>query len=304
MNEIDLSRVDLNLLTVFDALMREGHVGRAGERLRLTQPAVSHALARLRHLLGDPLFVRHAKGVKPTPRAEELALPLAAALQGLRALLAPRLPFDPRGVQRTITLGTTDYVSFVVLPSLMAMVRREAPGLDLRVHSVDSGSVLQRLRRGEVDLAIGPVQKAPATLEVVPLFLERLVAVARRGHPALGGKLSIADFAALPHLLVSPGGDAHGLVDEALTAHGLARRIVLTVPHFLAVPFLVEATDLVAALAERVATRLAATAAIEIGPLPVEAAPWTVGMIRPKGAVPDPALTWFMNAVAATARSP
>jgi DNA-binding transcriptional LysR family regulator len=299
MHEIDLSRVDLNLLVVFDALMRERHVGRAGKRVHLTQPAVSHALGRLRHLLGDPLFLKHPKGMAPTPRAQALAAPLAAVLDGLRAALGEGAAFQPEALRRTITLGATDYVSFVLLPPLLRALRRRAPGIDLRVRSVDRGTVLQELQRGEIDLALGAAEGASAAVEIVPLFTERLVCIARRGHPVLAA--DAAGFAGYPHVLVSPRSDPHGLIDDALRREGLERRVVLTVPHFLAVPFIVAATDMVAALAERVALRLAATARVGVGPLPVTVAPWTVGLARLAAAPPDAGLQWFQTLVATVA---
>jgi DNA-binding transcriptional LysR family regulator len=189
-------------------------------------------------------------------------------------------------------------VSFVLLPKLMRALRHRAPGIDLRLRSVDRGSVLQELRRGALDLAVGAIDGVPAAaVEIIPLFSERLVCVARRLHPALAPGIDAKAFAGFPHVLVSPRSDPHGFIDDALRRHGLERRVALTVPHFLAVPFIVAATDMVAALAERVALRLAATARIGIAPLPVAVAPWTVGLVRLKAAPPDAALHWFQELV-------
>lgn len=297
MHKIDLHRFDLNLLVVFDTLMREGHVGRAGEVLGLTQPAVSHALGRLRHLLGDPLFVKHAKGMRPTPRAETLAAPLASALQALRATLNPDDGFDPAQARRTIIMGGADYIDLTLMPPLMKAIRAEAPQFDIRLRAITRETVLHDLRRQEIDLAIGPVGAAPSALDVTPLFSERLVMISRRGHPAVKGTLSPEDFASLPHLLVSPRGDPVGSVDEALREAGLARRVVFTVPHFLAAPFIVGATDMVGVLAERIARRLGAASGISIRPLPVTVRPWTIGIARPRDAPSDPALNWLTQLI-------
>src|SRR6478735_1059641 len=162
MHRIDLHRFDLNLLVVFDTLMRERHVGRTGEVLGLTQPAVSHALGRLRHLLDDALFVKHAKGMRPTPRAEALAAPLASALQALQATLDPKESFDPGQARRTINIGGTDYVDLTLMPPLMQAIRREAPGFDIRLRAITRATVLPDLRRKEIDFAIGPIGAAPA----------------------------------------------------------------------------------------------------------------------------------------------
>ncbi len=233
MREINLERFDLNLLVVFDTLMRERHVGRAGEALGLTQPAVSHALTRLRHLLDDPLFVKHAKGMRPTPRAEALADTVASALRTLRQALNKEQAFDPATAKRTISIGGSDYVDFTLMPRLLPIVREAAPGFDLRLRSVNSQTVLQELRRHELDIAIGPTTFAPEGVKLTPLFTERFVLIARQGHPALHGTLTPKAFAGLQHLLVSQKGDPTGIVDDVLREAGLSRRVAVTVPHFL-----------------------------------------------------------------------
>ena len=303
MHNFDLRRFDLNLLVVFDALMRERHVGRAGERLHLTQPAVSHALSRLRVLLDDPLFVKHARGVAPTPRAVALEPAISAALTALGEALAADRVFDPATARRRISLAVTDYVSFVLLPGLVERLRQAAPGIDLRIRSAEPALLRDALRRGEVDFALGRIERGLSGIEAVTLIEERFVCVARAGHPALSGGLDAESFAALPQLLVSPGGEDRGLVDEALAAQGLARRVALTVPHFLAVPFIVARSDLVAALAERVALRLAEAAGIGIAALPVEMPAWRVGLARLADRPLDPALAWFARELVPAAAS-
>lgn len=227
MRKIHLESFDLNLLLVFEALMRERHAGRAGEALGLTQPAVSHALTRLRQLLDDPLFVKHARGMRPTPYAEALAGPVASALHALRAALNKDHAFDPAQEKRTIGIGTSDYIGFVLMPKLLPRIRKAAPGIDIRLHPASRETALQQLRRREVDIVIGPMTAPPDGVALLPLFSERLVLVARRGHPALRGKLTPEAFAGLPHLLVSPKGDAFGLADDALREAGLSRRVSL-----------------------------------------------------------------------------
>src|SRR5262245_54008298 len=131
MHEIDLKRLDLNLLIVFEAIMRERHIGRAAEALRLTQPAVSHALGRLRHAFGDRLFMRHARGVHPTPRAEQLAAMIAPALEILRTTLGARQNFEPGKIKREVNVGVSDYVAFTLFPPLTARLQKIAPGFDI-----------------------------------------------------------------------------------------------------------------------------------------------------------------------------
>ncbi|KAA1184677.1 LysR family transcriptional regulator [Rhizobium tropici] len=295
MHEIDLRRVDLNLLVVFETLMRQRHVGRSGEALGLTQPAVSHALSRLRHLLGDPLFVRHAGGVRPTPRAEALDAPIGHALAAVRTALAEAstVAFNPARAVRTVSIGASDYADLVLMPALMAEVRASAPGLDIRRRSTSREVLLGDLRRRDIDLVIGPLAAAPDGLVLTPLFTEHLVLVAQKGHPALAAEMSLKMLAELEHLLVSLGGDATGSLDQRLGETGLSRRVVMTLPNFLAAPFIVGATDLVALLAERVARRLADAAAIAIHPQPAPVPTWSIGLARLAGAAPDPAIDWI-----------
>jgi DNA-binding transcriptional LysR family regulator len=302
MQEIDLRKFDLNLLVVFDALMREQHVGRAGERLGLTQPAVSHALGRLRHLVDDPLFVKHAKGMRPTPRADALADRIAPALRVLQTSLKREEGFDPLEVARTIVIGASDYVDLALVPALMARLGDVAPGFDIRLRPTDRETVLQSLRRQEIDVAIGPLASAPDAMDVTPLFTERLVMIARHGHPALKGSLTLDEFTALSHLLVSPRGDAFGSVDNALRELGRSRRIAITVPHFLAAPFIVGATDLVAVVAERVALRVGEAAGVSMRQLPIAVPAWTVGLGRLKATRPDPAIDWLVGQISEIAK--
>lgn len=294
-------RFDLNLLAVFDAIMQERHIGRAGERLGLTQPAVSHALGRLRTLTGDRLFVKHARGVKPTPRASALAETIAPALVMLQTSLDPAREFQPQTVTRTIVIGASDYATLVLLPAVATSLRREAPLMDVSVRAISRADVDQALRRREIDLAIGPLAAAPEGIHSIPLFKERFVMIARKTHPLLKNPLTVEAFAALPHLLVSPRGDASGAVDMALRELGLSRRVALTVPHFLAAPFLIETTDLVAVIPERVAVRMRPAAGISIGEIPVGIPPWTVGLGQSKENLTDACMAWLVALICRTA---
>ncbi|WP_051955849.1 LysR family transcriptional regulator [Beijerinckia mobilis] len=297
MNQIDLKRFDLNLLAVFDALMQERHVGRAGERLGLTQPAVSHALARLRALADDTLFVKHARGVKPTARAIELAETIGPALAVLRASFGIRTAFDPSSASRTIVIGSSDYVELALLPAVVARLRHEAPKIDIRIRSITQGDVEQAMRRRDIDLAIGPLTASPGSVLATPLFSDRLVLVARQGHPGLAQPLTVEAFAGLHYLLVSQSGDASGIVDDALREFGLERRVALTIPHFSAAPFLIAETDLVAMLPERIAKPLCAPASVTIHDCPLDVPPWVVGIAQPQEGQMDPCLSWLVTLI-------
>lgn len=301
MQELHQKRFDLNLLTIFVALMEERHVGRAGERLALTQPAVSHALGRLRVLAGDPLFVKHARGMTPTARALEIAATAVPALAELRASVLARPRFQPQSEARTFALGASDYVDLTLMPAVVARLRAQAPSIDLRLTAVSRAEVGTALRRREIDLAIGPMAAAPEDVHTQPLFAERFVMIARPAHPGLAAASTIEGFAALPHLLVSPQGDATGTVDQALRDLGLRRRVALVVPHFAAAPLLVESSDLVAVMPERVAGRLRGAARFCQHELPLRLPPWTVGLARARDSASDAGLDWLCALIAEAA---
>jgi len=251
----------------------------------------------MRGLVGDPLLVKYARGVKPTPRAEVLAAAIAPALAALRTSVAPQRGLDPKCVKRAVVIGSSDYIDLTLMPSVTARLQQEAPSIDLRIRATSRASVVQDLRRHEIDLAIGPLAAAPDAVDLTPLFEERFVMISRRGHPGLRKRLSPPRFAALHHLLVSPRGDPSGVVDQALRELGLARRIVVTVPHFLAAPIIVASTDLVAVVPERVARRMRSAADIEVRDVPVDIPGWTVGLARPKNNVADSFMTWLVQLI-------
>ncbi len=301
MNEINLRGVDLNLLTVFEALMAERHVGRAAERLLLTQSAASHALARMRDLFADPLFVRHPKGVEPTPRALALAPAVADILGRVRGVLDSGRAFDPAGANR-VTIGATDGAFPLLLLPLIERMRALAPNTELRIRPMDPTGVVPALDRMEIDAAIMPMLQAPARVRRTPLRRIRYKAIARRGHPAfIDGMPDIAVFAALPHVTVSAKADTLALVDELLASSGIQRRIMLVVPHFLSVPLIVRSSDLVALLDEGVAGLFAADDRLSVFEPPFAIREATVDLLVAAGRAAEPALSWLHDQIVAAA---
>ena len=255
---MDVAGFDLNLLKAFDALYAERHVTHAGQRIGLSQSAMSGALTRLRELFKDELFVRSPAGMQPTPRADDLAGPVSAALRLMREVLQADT-FDPAVANHMVTVAMTDYAAFVLLPPLLTRLAVEAPRLDVQVRGIfGRAEALDLLDSGEANLAIGLPVEASSRILVHPLLHEGFACIARHGHSAFAEGAGLEAFAAAPHLLVSPEGDRTGLVDYKLAALGLERRIVLSLPQFLVAPFVVADTDLVATLASRVARRFAA----------------------------------------------
>jgi len=267
----DIARLDTRLLLAFEALAAERNVTRAAERLGLTQQGMSGQLARMRELFDDPLFVRSRGGVIPTPRAEELEPPVRAALASLETLVSPGR-FDPAIFDGVATIAATDYALALILPPLLARIRTEAPRLRLVIRPADVASLEVDIREARIDLAITIPQFIPPGLHSLRLFDERYVGVARVGHPLLtGGPVTVDAFCDHPHLLVSPfRGDATGPTDEALAAIGRSRRIGLVVPGFSVVGALLERTDLIAVLPERMIGAMRRDLAIFEPPVPVE----------------------------------
>lgn len=299
MHEIDLSRIDLNLLVVFEALMEARHVGRAATRLSLSQSATSHALGRLRQLFDDPLFVRHPRGVEPTPRGRELAQPVAEVLARLREVLGPTAPFDPATLRRTFTVATHDYAMASLMPALMADLRIHAPGVEIRCVTVHPSRVIDGLDRGELDFALGGFVGITAErVQRTPLFTDRFVGVACKKHPSLRkGRMSLDAFMALPHAVVSPGGESRGDIHQVLEARGLSRHVAITAPNFLALPLVIECTDIIGVLPERLASRAATTAALTLFELPIDTPPFTCSMLALAPLMDQPTMRWMTQAL-------
>jgi DNA-binding transcriptional LysR family regulator len=261
-----LRSIDLNLLVVLDVLIAERSVQQAGRRLGLSQSATSHALDRLRKLLGDQILVRTASGMEPTPRALSLAGPLRAALQEIEGALTPAT-FDPREAEGGFTIAVETYGTIVVLPQLVDM-RKEAPGIDISIWSGSVDEILAGIDRGTFDLAIGSFINLPDRFMTCHLLSDEYVCVMRAGHPQAQASLSLDAYLAADHLLLSMSNARSDEVDEALAACGRARRIVMRVPHALAAVIALARSDMLASWTRRAATIFAATASLACTDLP------------------------------------
>lgn len=291
-----LSTTDLNLLVAFDALVAEGNVTRAAERVGLTQPAMSHALGRLRKLVGDPLFVRTPQGMVPTPRAVELVDPIRRALGEIDRALHQAPRFDPREARRPFTLACVDFGSFVVVPPLLARLREEAPGVDLVVRQLRMETVERQLAEGEVDIAVGVLYDAGEPWMMARrLFTDRFVCLVRAGHPVVNGSLSMDQFVALEHALISPRGRHGGFVDTALARLGKKRRVALMIPHFLAAPMVIAQSDLVLTLPERIGRAFAAMLPLTVVAPPLELDAFAVSAFWHERQAHDVAHAWLRS---------
>jgi DNA-binding transcriptional LysR family regulator len=221
---MDVRAVDLNLLKAFDALTSERAVTRAATRIGLSQPAMSHALSRLRALFADDLFVRTPTGMEPTARAREIAPLVAAAIEHIEAALNLGIGFDPAKSTGIFTAGMAEYAEVALVGRLAAAFARQAARATLRLTPLTGTDAAEQLDRGVIDVAVARLGTLPTHVESVLLLRDPFVVVARRGHPIVGQSLSIEAYAALNHILVSPRGDTSGALDRILVDFGLRRR--------------------------------------------------------------------------------
>lgn len=249
---MDMRRIDLNLLATLEVLLAERNVTKAAARLHLSQPAVSAQLARLRDLFEDPLLVPAHRGMMPTAKAQDLIEPLRQALDQLRDTLQSHGNFDPLTTKLTVAIACSDYVQAAVVLALVKALRTRAPGVRIAVRHWDPARLERQLGNGDVDLAITTPGAARPHLRTRHLFNETYVLIGRRGHPRLKPALTMAQFAKLEQVIVSPsGGEFSTPIDEALATLGHRRNVVLSAASFLFVPEMVAASDLVALVPRR-----------------------------------------------------
>lgn len=294
MKSIDLSAIDLNLLVAFEALIEEHSVTLAAQRLHLGQPAMSAALGRLRTVFEDELFIRIGREMQPTSKALEIASGILAALNQIRQTLEASQVFDPSTSSRRFAIGSPDYTSYVMLPSLLEFCGQNAPQLNFRLIGYEKDSVGELLEQGTIDVALGVFPTPPPQTLHAALFQEHFVGIARQGHPAIaGGTMSLETFASLSHALVTLRRDITGAIDQLLAQKHLQRRVAVTTPHMLALPAILATNDLVATVPDRVAVQLARLHNLELFELPVETQTWTVSMLWSKLADQDAANVWL-----------
>lgn len=266
---MNTSDFDLNLLVVFDAVLAERSISRAADRLNLSQPAVSNALARMRKSTGDRLFVRVGNAMVPTPYAQGIADPIRQALASIRVSLAASQAFDPASSQRSFAIFLTDLGEAYFLPQLLARLNRIAPGVRIRTLPMPPELAEDALRNGEVDLAIGNLPDLGAGFYVQRLFRDRYVCVVRKDHPAIGERITEKQFAAAAHAIVTPGGWGHGIIERTLIEHGLEQRITLRMQNFLVLASIVATTDMVAIVPHSVGSQLSRQNEVKLLPLPI-----------------------------------
>ncbi|MCK9382629.1 MAG: LysR family transcriptional regulator [Sulfuritalea sp.] len=266
---MNISDFDLNLLVVFDAVLAEGGISRAADRLGLSQPAVSNALARLRKATGDRLFVRLANGMAPTPYAQRIAGPVRQALATISVSLSESQGFDAATSERSFGLYLTDLGEVFFLPRLLARLSRVAPAVRIRTLPMPTAAAQDALKSGEVDLAVGNLPDFRAGFYQQRLFREHYVCVVRRDHPAIRERITARQFTAASHAIVTPAGTGHGVIERSLIEHNLESRIVLRVQNFLVLPSIIAMTDLIALVPHSVGSQLSRNNDIKLLPVPI-----------------------------------
>lgn len=293
----NLRGIDLNLLVVLDILLAERHVSRTAARLNMSQPAVSHALARLRLLFDDPLLIRRGGQLVPSSKALEIASVLSEALRQMREVLGPG-GFDPGREKRTFRLAMSDYGSAVVLPGLLQVLRLEAPNIDVVVTQASREAMLRLVLDGECDLALGVFPDLPERLEAGELAIERFACLADREKMAGKDRLDLEAYLSRPHVLVAMTDGVNTEIDTALHVMGHRRRIAVTLPHWGNAPRLIQGTDLVLTVARNALAPFEDDTSLIIFDPPFHIPPFAFVQVWHDRRSSDPAHVWLRDAVA------
>jgi DNA-binding transcriptional LysR family regulator len=295
---MDTKKLDLNLLVALETLLAERNVTRAAERLSLSQPALSAQLNRLRDVFGDQLLTPAQRGMVPTNRAIELQAPLHDALEHIRRVVADRMPFEPATAEATVSIAASDYAQFAVLMPVMLAVAQRAPKVRLAWRPLDGRTIGDQLERGDVDIALMTPDTAPDSLKSRKLLDESFVCIARRNHPKVRRTLTLDQFCAITHAMVSPrGGGFAGAADSALAKLGRTRHVGLSVANFLMVPEVVARSDLIAVVPARLARDH--TDRLQVYEPPISIPGFRLALVWHERTQGQPVLQWLRQQIAA-----
>jgi DNA-binding transcriptional LysR family regulator len=290
--------LDLRLLKVFDEIYRTGSVSRAAANIGLTQPSLSIALGKLRRHFDDPLFVRTAAGMQPTPYAAELVELVRDGLGKLEIALRHRPTFDPARADRRFTLCFTDISQAVLLPRLLAHVKQAAPRVGFDIVPI-SEATPHLLQTGEADLAIGFMPQLEAGFYQQTLFEQRFVCVVRADHPRIRSRLTLKQFTAEEHIVVTASATGHWILDRTLEQHGIRRTVALRLPDFLGVGTIVGASDLLVTVPERLGRLMQQAAQVKMLAPPIALPTYAVKQHWHERYHHDPATRWLRGVFAA-----
>lgn len=289
---MNFSNFDLNLLRAFDVLMHEKNVSRAAVRMSLSQPAMSNALSRLRHLMDDPLLVRTRQGMQPTPKALALEKPVRMALNAIEHALEPGPDFDPATAEQTFHIATTDYIELLFLPGFQRHLDQIAPGIRLETHALEGDVPEARLEEGIYDFAIGRFPDIPARLSKDLWLSDHLVCLTCEDHPYLGDSMTLDEFLNARHIWVSVG-QRTGLVDKWLKENNLRRNVALTVANYLMAPIMVAQSDMVLVTPSEVARHFMHSLNLRAVALPMDLGSFDIHSVSHPFHASTPAHKWF-----------
>lgn len=293
-----ISRIDLNLLVVLDAICTEGSITKASEKLNLTQSAISHALTRLRMLFDDPLFVREGRAIVPTPLARSLTEPIHRSLRGIEATLNEAGRFDPASTRRRFTIAVRGMLELMLLPPLLEYVAAKAPGVDIATVRANRRDIEQELETGAIDAAIDAPLPLSPNVRRTPVPVGAMVVVARRRHPEIGDSLNLSTYMKQGHVLVSTRRQGPGLQDLELGRHDLHRRIRLRCQDYFTACSVVSRSDLLLTMPARHAETCNQPFGNGIHPLPFSMGELVAYYYWHNSRTNDPANGWLREQVA------
>lgn len=290
-----LRRLDLNLLLVFDALLRTRSVTLAGQELSLSQSACSHALARLREALDDRLFIRNGGLMQPTPLARRLASSISTTLNTLADCLAEAQHFDPATSRQIFTCAATDYTGFALLPHFISGLQQQAPNVHINIVQSRSADSLEELRAGRIDFSLGfggPDDVLAEDIRAVEGFTDDYVVMARPRHPVVGARLTLERYLACRHIVIRPWHDEPGVIDGILAQQGLTREIALQLPTMMGAPFIVAESDLLITMPRHAARTFTSLAGLDIFAVPFTTPKYTLRVWSHRSAEHSGAHRW------------
>jgi DNA-binding transcriptional LysR family regulator len=302
MTNVHIGALRLTQLQLIEALARHGNLSDAAKQVGLTQPAASHALARMRRDFQDQIFVRTSEGMRPTPYGVRLATAVRGALQTLQDGLDLERDFKPRHSKRTFNVFMTDVGQLIYLPALLARLSSEAPGVSLRVRPLPPKQPHLMLESGEVDLAIGAFSELKSGCMQRRLYQSQYVCIVRQGHPAFERGMTREAFRSVPQAFADASGLVHEVLDRWLAKQNVHRTVKLHVPHYLVLPLVIARSDLLAIVASRVAELFAEIVPLKIMPLPTKGPTYDIKLFWHERVHRDPANRWFRSFVSSTVK--
>lgn len=295
----NIDTLDLRLLQVFDAVIQERSISRAAKRLNLAQPTVSNALGRLRLAVGDQLFVRTGRGMEPTPLAVRMAEPIRQSISLIKSVFIQAESFDPTESTRNFTLYLTDLGEAFFLPKLLAFTRKSAPNVKFTTLPMPDVNPQSALERGEVDLAIGNLPDFQSGFYQQRLFREHYICLVRKSHPRVNKTFTVKQFQNAAHAIVLPYGTGHGIVEQTLIKHGMKDQIALRAQNFLALPAIIENTDMVMIAPHSVASQFSTERQLSLIKPPIALPEFDIKQCWHERSHNDGGNKWLRNTIAA-----